>query len=595
MPYELKREDIYGLARALNAQTHEKGDELFFKLCPFCHGDGHDKETFSINLRTGMYKCFRASCGQQGHFVQMARYFHYQLDYGLPGAHKATFRRLPQKQIKTRPPAVAYLESRGISREITERYRITTRIDNPNILVFPFYDSDGELQFVKYRKTDFDKARDKNKEWCEKGAMPILFGMDQCKDFSSLVITEGQIDSLSLAQCGVPNAVSVPTGALGMTWLEYCWDWITRFQEVVVFGDCENGKISLADELARRLPMPVRVTQPDDYYGEKDANDILRRYGQQAVLEAVHNAKLRPVNFVEELADVQAVDIYSMERVFTGINEIDRVIGGIYFGQVVLLTGKRGEGKSTFMSQLIVEALDQGYKTFAYSGELTDYHFKRWLDFQAAGPDNILTRKDCFGDESYYLDDAIVRKLNDWYRGKAYLYDNAAVDKANELESLLVTTEKAIRRYGVRFVCIDNLMTALDVDLRDDLYRAQSKFLRELKLLAVRHNVAVVLIAHPRKTKDGTFANDDVSGSSDITNRVDVVMSYARSEDDSCDAKLAIMKNRLTGRLAKDANQIQLFYSNKSKRITSVQSHGKHYGWENNEKDILSGKLDLPF
>ena len=50
MPYELKREDILGLARRLNAETHEKGEELFFKYCPFCGGDGHDRNTFSINL-----------------------------------------------------------------------------------------------------------------------------------------------------------------------------------------------------------------------------------------------------------------------------------------------------------------------------------------------------------------------------------------------------------------------------------------------------------------------------------------------------------------------------------------------------------------
>ena len=529
MPYELKREDILGLARRLNAETHEKGEELFFKYCPFCGGDGHDRNTFSINLKTGMFKCFRASCGRQGHFVQMAREFSYPLDFQASGKSKTVYRALPQKEIQVRDPAVIYLESRGISRETAKRYQITTRKDMPNVLAFPFYDQDGVLRFVKYRKTDFDKSRDKNKEWCEKDTMPILFGMKQCVDFETLVITEGQIDSLTLADCGIKNAVSVPTGALGFTWLENCWDWVLKFKEVVVFGDCENGKITVADELSKRLPMPVRVTQPEDYFGEKDANDILRRYGKEAVVSAVHNAKLKPVNRVKELADVQAVDIYSMERIFTGINEIDRIIGGFYFGQVILLTGKRGEGKSTFMSQLIVEALEQGYKTFAYSGELTDYHFKRWLDFQAAGPDNIVSNKDQFGEETYLLTNEVIDKLNNWYRGKAYLYDNSAVIESEELESLLVTIEKAVCRYGIRFVCIDNLMTALDVDMRDDLYRAQSKFLRELKLLAYRHNIVVLLVAHPRKMKDGNFANDDVAGSGDITNRVDVVMSYSEA------------------------------------------------------------------
>ena len=91
MPYELKREDILGLARRLNAETHEKGEELFFKYCPFCGGDGHDRNTFSINLKTGMFKCFRASCGRQGHFVQMAREFSYPLDFQASGKSKTVY------------------------------------------------------------------------------------------------------------------------------------------------------------------------------------------------------------------------------------------------------------------------------------------------------------------------------------------------------------------------------------------------------------------------------------------------------------------------------------------------------------------------
>lgn len=594
MPYELKREDILGLACKLNAETVEKGDELFFKWCPYCHGDGHDKNTFSVNMETGTFHCFRSSCGRQGHFVQMAKDFSFPLDFQNTRIKKH-YRQLPQRPVKIRKPAVDYLESRGISREIAERYRITVRKDNPKILVFPFYDQDGRLQFVKYRKTDFDKTRDKNKEWCETNTMPILFGMAQCSNFDTLVITEGQIDSLSVSECGIKNAVSVPTGAQGMTWLENCWDWILKFKAVVVFGDCENGKVTLADELGRRLPIPVLVTQPEDYYGEKDANDILRKYGKTTVVEAIHNAKLKPVSRVKELADVESVDIFNMERAFSGIDEIDRILGGFFFGQVILLTGKRGEGKSTFMSQLIVEALDQGYKTFAYSGELTDYHFKRWMDFQAAGPEQICSRLNRFGEEIYFLPDSTVEKLNEWYRGKAFLYDNDDAGNSEELETLLTTVEKTICRYGVRFICIDNLMTALDVDLKDDLYRAQSKFMRELKLLAVKHNVVILLVAHPRKTKNGEFANDDVSGSSDITNRVDVVMSYERCADGTCDGRLAITKNRLTGKLATGENQIALFYSNKSKRITSAQSHGKHYGWEKQQSEIFTEGFDLPF
>lgn len=593
MSYEMREADVYGLAAKLGAETRRRGNELFFKWCPYCHGDGHDKETLSVNLTTGTYNCFRESCGAHGHFVQMARDFSFPLEFEYESGRKQ-YRKLKQKPVVVREPAIEYLARRGIGRETAERYRITTQKDNDRILVFPFYSPDGSLEFVKYRKADFNPSRDKNKEWCEKDTKPILFGMDRCKGFDRLVITEGQIDSLSAAEAGIENAVSVPTGARGFTWLENCWEWVTQFKEVIVFGDCEKGKVTLVDELARRLPIPVKVVQIEDYLGEKDANDILRKYGSEAVRQAVERAKLQPVSHIKELADVEAVDIYSLERIKTGIREIDQIVGGLYFGQVILLTGKRGEGKSTFMGQLIIDALDQGYKTLAYSGELTDYHFKRWLDFQAAGPRHILENQNEYGDPVYILSQDVIDKINGWYRGRAYLYDNNAIED-DEFTGLLNTVELAIRQYGIRFVCLDNLMTALDVDLKDDIYRAQSKFMRRLKQIAVKYNVVVLVVAHPRKTKDN-LDNDDVSGSSDITNRVDVVMSYARAgENDGCDSKLAVLKNRLTGRTTRKGQEIQLFYSQSTKRITSLQSNGKTYGWESYENLVERGFMDLPF
>ena len=56
----------------------------------------------------------------------------------------------------------------------------------------------------------------------KRAAKPILFGMAQCRNSTGWVITEGQIDSPTLSECGIENAVSVPTGALGFTWFPNC-------------------------------------------------------------------------------------------------------------------------------------------------------------------------------------------------------------------------------------------------------------------------------------------------------------------------------------------------------------------------------------
>ena len=52
-------------------------------------------------------------------------------------------------------------------RQLLKEYQITVQTDQPNILVFPFLDASGRMTFVKYRKTDYDREKAKNKEWCE--------------------------------------------------------------------------------------------------------------------------------------------------------------------------------------------------------------------------------------------------------------------------------------------------------------------------------------------------------------------------------------------------------------------------------------------
>lgn len=113
----------------------------------------------------------------------------------------------------------------------------------------------------------------------------------------------------------------------------------------------------------------VKAVRQQDYKGCKDANEILKKYGRDAVRKAVEQAEVLPMRQVKELADVKAVDLFSLPKIPTGIESLDKVLsGGIYLGQTVILTGKRGEGKSTLGSQILANALNEGNTVFAYSG-----------------------------------------------------------------------------------------------------------------------------------------------------------------------------------------------------------------------------------
>ena len=606
MFYEFKEQDAWDFARFIGIEAKQTGQELQFKLCPYCRGGsrGKDGKTFSINLRTGQFKCLRASCSVSGNMLTLAKDFDFSLgadtdNYYQRGKKRyRTFKR-QAAPIKPKQEALAYLEGRGISAATAARYQITVRNDKPDVLVFPFLDEAGIMQYIKYRRTKYRPEKDSSKEWAEANCKPMLFGMYQCNPESkTLVLTEGQIDSLSVAEAGVENAVSVPNGKNGFTWFPYCWDWLQGFDTLIVFGDCERGEITLLEDMRRRFPGTVKAVRQQDYRGCKDANELLKKYGKEAVRQAVENAELVPVRQVVELADVKNVDLFSLSKISTGIKTLDAVLsGGLYLGQTVILTGKRGDGKSTLGSQILANALDAGKVVFAYSGELPDYFFKRWLDLQLAGRRYIVERGNSDGTSSYYLPNSTAEKISGWYRGRAYLFDNKASED-DELEDLLKTIERAVQQYGVELVLLDNLMTALDIGMDIDIYRAQSKFVDKLVKMAKRLNVAVILVAHPRKNRFGKDDTDEVAGSADITNKADIVLTYKRGTELPEDERMfSVSKNRLTGRLAVGEKEIQLFYDPVSKRISDDrESFAKAYGWEQDADGFIqTGDEPTPF
>lgn len=597
--YEFKLQDAYDFART-KGEYREKGKEIELLKCPYCHGGKSDKWTFAINKDSGQFKCFRSSCMASGNMITLAKDFDFSLGKDIDEyyTHKTEYRKLsqPKEKIVPKQNAIDYLTKRGISKEIVEKYEITCQNKDDKILVFPFFDEVGKLQFVKYRNTDFVKGETKgSKEWCESNCKPILYGMKQCNGkFDKVIITEGQIDSLTLSECGVENAVSVPTGAMGFTWIPHVWDWFSKFKEIIVFGDYENGKITLLDELSKRFRDKTKHIRFEDYQGCKDANEILLKYGKQAVVSAVENAVHIPINRVVELASIEKVDIYSLPKLATGISDLDKLLkGGLYFGQLDIIGGKRGEGKSTFAGQILVNAIEQNYNVFAYSGELPNYLFKAWIDMQVAG-NSVIETSNKFGEQTYFVTNSDTEKINDWYRGKFLVYDNTMVSDENE--NLLKTIESVIVQFGTQVVLIDNLMTAIDLDceVESNKWEKQSKFVKKLTRIALQYNVIILLVAHRRKSQGTLDINDEISGSGDITNLAGVVVSYDRNEDAAIQAErlLKLTKSRLIGKL--DFNGIPLSYDERTKRIFGEHDDlHKDFSWKktNGFRQVTNAEL----
>lgn len=617
--YEFKEADAYEFARFVGQRTKVQGDELHFYFCPYCKGGGKDKYTFSINLKTGQHKCLRASCGVAGNLVTLSKDFDFSLgnevdEYYRPRKQHKTFgKRDKEKPIVPKPKAIEYLLSRGISEEVAKQYDITVQSEHDNILVFPFYDENGVMCFVKYRKIDYVKGKDSNKEWCEAGGKPILFGMLQCNmDNKTLIVTEGQLDSLSVATAGIENAVSVPTGAKGFTFIPYCWDWLCKFDRIIIFGDCEKDKITLLDEFQRRFGKRVWSVRKEDYKDCKDANEILKKYGVEQIKACIENAEQQPIKRVIGLDEVEDVNIYDIPKMKTGINELDNTLlyGGLPYGLVHILAGEEGSGKSTFASQIVANALDQNINTFVYSGEMPNHLFKGWIDFQLAGKNHILENTNQFGTVSRFISNSNRELIKAWYKGRVFIYDENSVEDEDETEYLLRTIEECIKRYNTRFILIDNLMTGIyaddDVSSEREENQMQIKFVMRLRKLAKNYDVLILLLVHKSKAAQFiTNPNNAISGSKKITNIAGVVMTYDRPSDKELEQglmteeqrKLIISKNRLFGK--RNMKGITLDYEEHSKRIYGNKDDvNKIYGWDSdNDNDgfMSLGDFESPF
>ena len=616
MKYEFDRNDALRFAQSHSVgRTRESGNELTFEYCPYCKGgqNGKDKFKFSINLTTGMFQCLRASCNAHGNMITLARDFDFHLnreidEYYIP-RKKYKKPKNPKKPIEPKDKAIKYMASRGISESIVKRYEITTDKRNENILVFPFYDDKGQLTFIKYRNMEFKKGDPGSKEWCEAGCKPILFGMKQCaENHDRIVITEGQMDSLSVAEAGIDNAVSVPSGANGFTWVPYCWDWMCSFSEIIIFGDYERGHMTLLDDIKRRFDGKVKYVRPEDYMGCKDANEVLHKYGKEAVRKAVENAVAVPIKRVVAIQDIGVADFSKIPKLQTGIQRLDGLLGGgLPFGTLAVITGKRGDGKSTFSNGLMVQAVEQGNTAFIYSGEMRKEYVKRSICFQAAGRSHIVDGFPNYTGQTY-ISNHNTELINHWLSDRIYIYDSDLIEE-DEKEDLLKTLELSIKQNGVNVILIDNLMTAmyLNETRTTDKYDRQGRFVRRLARMASKYNILILLVAHKRKNSFTTDANDEVSGSADITNLASVVISYDRGANDEINKgimeesqrKLILSKNRLFGDL--DYKGIILSYDRRSTRVYD-DSEGRdsglyrEYSWkEHDEWKLAVEDQDLPF
>lgn len=358
-------------------------------------------------------------------------------------------------------------------------------------------------------------------------------------------------------------------------------EWLAQFPYILVAVPPGLDQDKIVEELSARSPVPVMIPSANSWYGAGSVRELRENVGLNAVEKLLLDAEEIPIAGLLNIAEIDTSKRKNAVRVISGLPKLDKAVGGFSGGALSVWTGKRGEGKSTLLGQILLEAVNQNHVVCAYSGELPKEDFKLALLQQAAGYLNVEQTKDPASDRTIYrVNQAVIPWINEWWDGRLYLTDIGRKN-AHEEDTILKLFEYANRRYGADVFLVDNIMTAqLREEARLGFWRAQSVFTGRLVDFCKRLGVHVHLVAHPRKTEGKrALEADDVGGSGDITNRADNVFKVERvtPEEKGCDALVTIMKNREYGA----RGTIKLDFNEPSRRFFPESgSPAKRYSWE---------------
>lgn len=559
-------------------------------------------DTLSESVVVGRERCPKcADNGNDNSGDNLARYsdggaYCFSCQYFERGDGSVSEQPAKQAEFKVYRGSIKSLDHRRIDTKPCRVYGYQTATIREKEIEIANYFKDGQLVAQHMR------GPDKTFHWVGSPRGCELFGQHLWgQGGKKLVITEGEIDCLSVAQmqdCKWP-AVSLPNGAAGAVRdIKNNLEFVNSFNEVILMFDMDETGQAAAKAVADILP-PGKAKLASLPY--KDANECLMQGSSRAIIDAIWQAR---VYSPDEILHVSSIVERSTEKVNAKVwpfpfSNLTRFLTGQRSGEITLYASGTGSGKSTFLRELAYHHLKQGRSVgMIMLEEAPEETMDDMISLIINKPvrkirstrmmNELLTQ---MGEKTIDMD--IIDDLSDEEYAKAkkelgetglYIYDHLG---NNAMASLMARMEYMAVSLGVDVIMLDHITAAAaglmntsnkDIEGGGSERLIIDAMMRDMRSLAVRTGVHIDVVSQLKKTdkafEEGSrITMQDLRGSGALASVPNTVVALERDRQ-APDVRSAntttvrVLKNRLDGRAGVAS---AIFFSHDSGRMEETE------------------------
>lgn len=465
-------------------------DNYAVKICPVCQDD---RWHFGIHKTLGLWRCVNGTCGADGNLHTLKKHLGDIIETKKFSPEVEETSSIPLSKITALELALAqsshaqdYLTARGINKVTSTLFRLGLGTDTRGDWLAIPYLTNGECIDVKYRllppgKKQFTK---------EPGVSPCLYNIDAIKKESTVFLTEGELDCISMCQLGFLNTVSVPLGC--GTFKPEHWDALAGKSKIYFLFDKDMAGKKGAQRIAERLD-PSRCFDVD-LPGANDVNEFLVNGGTREQLDYLieHSkpyGKPAAYNVMQALEELgqnleQGELIEGPVFPWEGVRNL---FGPMAPEETTIILGVAGVGKTSYALQAITYVA-RVCKTPALllCLEMPIHRLAQLLVAQTTGCDRGTVT-------SGHITQAMIAL----YGVPLYLARRPSTMDWDAIHELLVAS---IRRFGVKVWVFDNIQFLCR---GHDMVQSVGIASQKLKMLAEETKTHGIVISHPRKIEPG--------------------------------------------------------------------------------------------